>query len=273
VAPNDLVPRSLLWATDIDVLPLSRELSRHDDHLTVRSPSNPDHWWGNMIVFDDAPRAGDGERWERLFADEISAPHRAFAWDRTDDAIGAAETELVARGYELERCVGLVGTPAQVREHPRANREVAVRALRLDGDEDLWEQVIKLQVADREPDEDQSTQLAYQRRRQADLRELFAAGRGGWYVALDGDEVVSYCGIVVCGGRGRYQTVGTAEAHRGRGICSRLVVEAAQHAARVHGARRLVIAADPDYHALGIYESLGFRRAEAAVGALRKPRH
>lgn len=264
-------PRSLVWATDIDVLPLGREVVRRDRHLTIRSPSNPDHWWGNMLIFDDPPCTGDGERWERVFAEEIAAPHRTFAWDRTDGELGEAQAELVARGYVLERSVGLIAEPAQIRSHPRANREVTVRELRLDGDEELWEQVVELHVEGREPDEDEDEQRLYERRRQIDLRELFAAGRGGWYVALAEGEVVGSLGVVVTGGRGRYQHVSTAEAHRGRGICSRLVAEAAQHAARVHGARRLVIAADPGYHALAIYESLGFERAEEVVGALLKP--
>jgi hypothetical protein len=32
-----------------------------------------------------------------------------------------------------------------------------------------------------------------------------------------------------------------------------------------------VIAADADYHALGIYESLGFRRVEQVAGVCRWP--
>src|SRR5438105_2519423 len=66
-------------------------------------------------------------------------------------------------------------------------------------------------------------------RAQKELRELFRAGRGAWYVALDesGREVQGSCGVVVTAGRGRYQAVDTAEAHRRRGICSRLVVQAA----------------------------------------------
>lgn len=63
----------------------------------------------------------------------------------------------------------------------------------------------------------------------------------------------------------------TAEAHRGRGICSRLVVAAAHHAAQHYAAGRLVIAADPDYHALGLYESLGFTRTEEVAGVYRPP--
>jgi ribosomal protein S18 acetylase RimI-like enzyme len=76
----------------------------------------------------------------------------------------------------------------------------------------------------------------------------------------------------VTGGRGRFQVVDTALAYRRRGICSRLVVEAARRSTDRHGAERFVIAADPDYHALGLYESLGFRRKERVAGVCRWPR-
>ncbi|MGH2914375.1 MAG: GNAT family N-acetyltransferase [Solirubrobacteraceae bacterium] len=270
-----IVPRSLVWATDIDVLPRSRVVERRDGFLVVRSPSNPTHWWGNMLIFDAPPEAGDGERWERLFADEFAgqpaSDRRTFAWDRTDGALGAAPDELAARGYELERTAGLVAAAAEIAPHPRANREVSVRALATDGDEPLWEQVVELHVAGRQPGEDEHEQRIFERRRQTDLRELFAAGRGSWYVALDGDQVVGSCGVVVTGGRGRFQTVVTATAHRRRGICTRLVADAARRAAATYGAQALVIAADLDYHALGIYESLGFTRAEQVTGAVRRP--
>ena len=63
----------------------------------------------------------------------------------------------------------------------------------------------------------------------------------------------------------------TALAYRRRGICSRLVVEAAQHSAAHHQAERFVIVADAGYHALGLYESLGFQREERVAGVCRWP--
>jgi ribosomal protein S18 acetylase RimI-like enzyme len=66
--------------------------------------------------------------------------------------------------------------------------------------------------------------------------------------------------------------VDTALAHRRRGICSRLVVEAAQRARDDYGAKRFVIVADADYHALGLYESLGFQRTEKVHGVCLAPR-
>ena len=278
--PRGLTPHSLVRATEIDVLPLDRVVTRRDGYLAVRSPGNPEHFWGNLLVFDDPPEAGDGERWEALFTrefgDDERIRHMTFAWDRADGATGRARDEFVERGYALEMLVGLVAEAGEVRGHPRESGEVLVRALRHTpgADGTLWEQVVELQVAARDARFAEDMYRRFCVRRLEELRVMFRAGRGAWYVALgaDGVEVQGSCGIVVVGPRGRYQAVDTAQAHRRKGVCSRLVVEAARIAARDHGARRLVICADPDYHALGLYESLGFKPAEHAAGVCRQPR-
>lgn len=271
------VPDSLVWATDIDVLAVDGVVVRRDGYLVIRSPSHPEFYWGNLLLFPDPPVAGDGAHWERRFEAEFGGEpgveHATFAWDRVDGALGAARAEFVARGYELEETVGLAATADGICPHPRANREVVVHTLDPDGDGDLWDQVVELQVASRDRNFEEHAHRDFCRRRLSDRRALFRAGRGAWYVATDPDdrEVLGSCGIVVTGGRGRFQVVDTAAAHRRRGICSRLVVEAADRAARLHGADRFVIAADPGYHALGLYESLGFRRAEKVAGVCRHP--
>lgn len=271
--------RSLVWATDIDVLPPDRVVERREAYVLVRSPSNPTHYWGNLLLFDDPPVAGDRARWEQLFATEFAAeprvPHRTFAWDQVDGRRGVADEEFLRRGYELEEAVGLIASRETIRPHRRENKEVRVRALDpADGAEKaLWEQVIELQLAGRDQRDDEVTYETFSRRRLEDLRTLFRLGRGSWYVAQqpENDEVVATCGIVVTSGRARFQAVETAAAHRRRGICSRLVVEAAHDAARQWGAEQFVIGADPGYHALGLYESLGFHPHERVCGVFRRP--
>jgi ribosomal protein S18 acetylase RimI-like enzyme len=277
VPADDHVPKSLVWATDLDVLPIDRVIARRDRHLVVRSPSNPTHHWGNLLLFDDPPVAGDAARWERLFEAELGSDprvkHQTFAWDRVDGVLGYAQEEFVARGYRLEENVGLVAPPDDVRAHPRENREVVVRALRPDVgvDQRLWDEVIELQVVTREERFEEASYRTFSRARLEDLRALFRTGRGAWYVALDpaAGEVVASCGVVVTGGRARFQAVDTAAAHRRRGICSRLVVEAAHRTAEQYGTQSVVIAADAHYHALGLYESLGFQRQERVCGVSR----
>jgi len=280
-AAKGVVPRALIIATDLDVLPLDRVLERRDGYLVVRSPSNPTHYWGNLLLFDEPPVAGDAPRWEALFAAEFAGDplirHRTFGWDRRDGAIGAAREEFVAHGFDLAESVGLTATPRALRRHARENRDVEVRALNPAAgvEEELWDQVVELQVATREGRHAEDAHRIFSRRRLADLRALFLLGRGAWYVALapaGGEpQVLGSCGLVVTNGRGRYQSVDTAEAHRRRGICSRLLVEAARRGAQEHCARRLVIGADPGYHALAIYESLGFQPTERVSGVWRPP--
>ena len=272
------VPKSLVWATDWDVLPIDHIVEPRDGYLVVRSPGNPAHWWGNLLLFDDAPGPTDGPRWEHLFEREFGenplVEHVTLAWDRLDGALGSARDEFLTRGYELEEVVGLVADPGSLVMHPRANREVAIRALdpQPGADRELWDQAIELQVASRDQDLEPQVYREFLGRRLEDLRVIFRAGRGAWYVAIypGHDEVVAACGVVVTGERGRFQAVDTAATHRRKGISSRLVVEAAGRAAE-HGAKRFVIAAEPDYHALGLYESLGFQRVERVAGVCRRP--
>ena len=77
------VPRTLVWATSVDVLPRDRVVERRGDHLVIRSPRNPTHWWGNLLLFDAPPEPGDGERWDALFEAELPGlEHRLEGGDR-----------------------------------------------------------------------------------------------------------------------------------------------------------------------------------------------
>jgi predicted N-acetyltransferase YhbS len=169
----------------------------------------------------------------------------------------------------------MIAGPDEIRPHPRANPDVEVRALdpRVDGpDEPLWQQVLEIHVAARDAERfSEEEHRVFSEARQAELRAMFRAGAGAWYVALDGDIVAGSLGIVVTSGRARYQAVDTVATHRRRGICSRLLVDAARHAAATYGASSLVIVADPDYHAAAIYESVGFRAVERVCGVCRGP--
>jgi ribosomal protein S18 acetylase RimI-like enzyme len=275
-------PRSLVWATDIDVLPADRVVERRETaegagHLVVRSPGNPEHWWGNFVIFDAPPGPGDGPRWEAVFAAAFpGAGHRALCWDTIDGDEGAAAEEFVSRGYELMCNRGLIAHPEELVPHPRANREVEIRALdpTPGADAALWGAALEIQLEQNAAEPDPIPDYeSFARAHQRDLRELFAAGRGAWYVACDPADgaVVAGCGVVATGPRGRFQAVDTRAGHRRRGICRRLIADAAADASARHGLRDLVIVGDAEYHAVGIYESLGFRVRESTIGIWRRP--
>jgi ribosomal protein S18 acetylase RimI-like enzyme len=268
-----------VWATDIDVLPADRVVERREDYWVVRSPSNPTHYWGTLLLFDAPPGEGDGARLERIWQAEFghlgAVRHRTFSWDRGDGALGQAHEEFVARGYEARTLVGLVATSDHLRSHPRENTDVVVRPLdpRPGADEAAWAQVLSLDVAVRDKRVDEATYRSFLHARTNDLRTLLGNRNGGWYVACTPErgEVVASCGIVVSDGLARYQRVMTAPSYQGRGVASRLVVEAARHVgAHCHPAS-FIIVTDATSHALGLYESLGFERAESVAAVWRSP--
>lgn len=121
---------------------------------------------------------------------------------------------------DFEESVGLVASAAGVQAHPRENREVDVRALdpALGADEELWNAVVELQVASRDAGHAEQDHRVFSRSRLNGLRAHFRAGRGAWYVAIDpaSGDVAASCGVVVTGGRGRFQAVDTARRHRQR---------------------------------------------------------
>lgn len=265
--------RSVGIATDIDVLPSDAQVRREGDAVIVRSPSNPTHFWGNFLLFDAPPEPGDRERWEARFLAAMgglrASSHVAFGWDVVEGELGAAQAELFDVGYQPDLGVALIAEPEELVGHPRANEDVEVRALdpAPGADAELWRQVVELQVATREPGHEEEFHRRFVEARMAGRRQRFVAGDGAWYVALDGGQVVASCGVIVTAGRGRYQAVDTAESHRRRGIASRLVADAGRDAIARFGAERLVILAEADYHALPLYESLGFVPRERLVGA------
>jgi GNAT superfamily N-acetyltransferase len=261
--------RSLLAATDVDVLPDTSLVVDRGEYVVVRTPTNPTYHWGNFLLWRRPPEAGDRARWEAAFLEEFGGEQRgsrhvSLCWDVPGED-GAALEEFVAVGYEADRGVALVAEPDDLVDHPRACVDAQVRALDPDGDEEMWAAVLELQVASREPNHPEEYYRTFVTARMADRRARFRAGDGAWFVALLDGEVAGSCGVVVTQGRARYQAVDTAPAFRRRGVASRLVVEAGRHAVSNSDARQLVIGADAEYHALPLYESLGFTVRERCL--------
>lgn len=272
---TDVEIRSLLAATDVDVLPDGSVVEDRGEYVVIRTPSNPSYFWGNFLHWRRAPRPGDRAVWEAAFDAEFGAGresrHASFSWDVPGDD-GAAQEEFVAVGYRADRAVALVATPDELVDHPRANREVTVRALDPDGDDELWRAVLDLQVDTREEGHSEASYRRFVTARMADRLARFRAGDGAWFVAqLEDGTVAASCGVVVTHGRARFQAVDTAEPYRRRGIASRLVTEAGRVAVARFGADQLVIGADAEYHAMPLYESLGFTIRERCLAVVWWP--
>jgi ribosomal protein S18 acetylase RimI-like enzyme len=254
--------RSLGYRTDLAILVLEgSQVTDRGDYLVIRTPRNPDYWWGNFLLLRDLG-PGSGRGWMARFAAEFPhARHMALGLDETD-ASAADPGELA--GMAMDR--NAVLTAASVHAPPHPNTEAVVRILEGDAD---WRQSLKLAAAVY-PDEP-GGDTGFLAAQLAAKRALTEAGHGAWLGAfLDGTLVAQLGLITVEPGLARYQNVETHPAARRRGLAGTLVWQAGA-TALAGGTRTLVMVAEPEDAAIRVYRSVGFTVTESQVSFARRP--
>jgi GNAT superfamily N-acetyltransferase len=273
---------SLGYLTDVALRVLEgAEVTDRGDYLVVRSPVNPDFWWGNFMLLAAWPGPGSGDSWLARFdaefplarhltlgvdsADQNSADRDSADRDSADrdsadrDSAGEAgrtvPAEFPAAGLE-SRC-DTVLTCATVQPPPHPNTEAEIRRLVSDTD---WRQSADLGIRCFGDDGSQE----YQERRAAARRRLIQEGRAAWFGAFLGGRLLAQLGLVDAGGGyARYQHVETDPAARRQGLAGTLVWHAGRYGREVLGTGTLVIVADPADVAIRVYRACGFADRES----------
>jgi ribosomal protein S18 acetylase RimI-like enzyme len=255
---------SLGYRTDLIFPRFDGQILDRGNYLVILTPSNPVFYWGNFLLFPDPPGKGDLEKWKDIFAREIGTwpqvEHLAFGWDSLQGELGLVQPFLEA-GFNLSQNVVL--TARQISFPPRYAQEVLVRPLSEDWE---WEQALQNQMACRDPEHSLEGYLVFKRAQMQRYHRMSQAGRGAWFSAFLGKQLVADLGVFREGRTGRFQAVGTHPDYRRRGICSRLVYQASRYALEQMQLETLVMVADENYFAAGIYESIGFEPIEHQVG-------
>lgn len=254
---------SLGYRTDLALLSVGGSVVEdRGDHLVVRSPHNPTHWWGNFLLLDRPPAAQDAPRWlERFVAAFPDARHVAIGVDGTAGQVSDL-APWSASGLAVE--AQAVTTATSVRP-PRRRSDAVCRALKSDGD---WTQSVELRGRCHDGAEEPAAFRVYATAQARTRREMVEAGHGGWFGAFDGDRLICQMGLFAAGpGLARFQSVETDPDHRRRGLAGTLVHHVSRHGFGTLGAHTLVMVADPAYHALELYRSLGFAVTETQLQA------
>lgn len=271
---------SLGWRTDLMFARFDGQVLDRGNHLLVLTPVNPAYWWGNFLLFQHAPGPGDFERWMALFDEQIAARqpasrHRAFGVDVPQRPV--LPPEFAAAGFRLDEATVLTLTSDQLQVPRRAwPGDVAFRVLDLARD---GAAVVDQQVAAADARLEPAGYRAFAQRQMQRYCAMQRAGLGHWLglVAAAGDrpQLAASCGLFRDprgGGLARFQFVATHPAWRRRGLCTALVDAACRHGFEAMGLQTLAMLADPAEVAIGIYESLGFRRGASAWQIERAPR-
>ena len=70
------------------------EVTDRGGYLVIRSPGNPDYWWGNYLLLAEVPEPGTGGAWLARFAAEFPAARH----------VAVVETKTVTLPKAEEQC-------------------------------------------------------------------------------------------------------------------------------------------------------------------------
>jgi GNAT superfamily N-acetyltransferase len=261
-------PTSLGFQTDIALLRLGgSRVEDRGDHLVVRSPHNPAHWWGNFLLLAELPAPELSQLWLDRFAAEFpTARHVALGFD-TRAGSPAELGWFTSHGLDAEAAAVMSAT--EVQEPPNLSREAVCRQLQSDED---WTQSVKLQVRCHDRPGEPAGHLAFAAARAHTNRQIVASGHGAWFGAFLNSRLVAQMGLLPSGrGRARFQSVETDPDYRRRGLARSLLHHVSRYGFGTLGARTLVIVADPDSFAIDLYRSVGFETMETQLQVERPP--
>lgn len=270
--------KSLGWKTDLMLARWSGILTDRGSHWVIQTPNNPGYYWGNFVLQQAAPKNGDLEGWQKQFAAEFpeaefpEVKHLLFGWDAPE--LGQIE-EFIKTGFALDHSSVL--QLGELKPPEAAKLELEIRPLKNDQE---WQQLFELELLLREPQHELEAYKIYMLAKLKNYRSLTELSLGAWFgafikpplepvrkgLALFGNRNTTPTQAQLLGGLGiffssdlaRYQAVGVHPDYRRQGIASHLVWKAAQYA-QSKEAKQIIIHADPDGPAIGLYQKLGFK--------------
>ena len=277
-APAEL---SLGWRTDLNFARFDGEFIGRDDCIVVRTPANPTYWWGNFLLFDHAPQAGDAAEWSRRFEAEIGqhqaeSRHTSFGVDAPEGF--ELPDDFVQLGFTLYASNVLTMRREQLRA-PRSALPPGFRVALLKLPEQCPEAVELQVLCDAGEHLPVEGYRLFRQRQMVRYESMRRQGLGDWFgvfaESASAEQLVADCGLFHAGrggdSLGRFQHVETHPALRRRGLCSVLIHDVCADAFERLKLHTLVIVADPLDVAIGLYESLGFVRGATSWHIERRP--
>lgn len=252
--------RSPAWRTDLALAAVDGDVHVFASHLVVRTPSRPDYFWGNFVLFREAPREPAFAEWMALYREAFPGSHERFvalAW--CGDEQGDVE-HFRRAGFSLERSTVLRAQAGQV-EAPPAASQLALRELKTAAE---WEATMEVHFNPEWPYGD--GQRAFLKGRVDAQRRMAEVGAMTRYGAFEGELLVADVGFFTTddGRLGRFDSVGTHPEFRRRGICRRLIQQVS-HAAFADRTQQIVIVAD-NAAAERVYRAVGYESAGVQWG-------
>jgi len=258
--------KSLGLASDVMVLGDRSHLEEKPDHFVLRSPDEPDFWFGNMII--QRTDQIDPERQIETFQSEFpNAKHITIGWDIPGMKGMERLKDFKSLGFKIDESDVLVLGPALVRHE--APDGITLRRLVTDED---WHKATELQgITGIEVEHNAEGYLSYIKTRMEACRRLTDEGLGAWFGAFAGEELVGDLGIYANSETARFQAVETRASYRRKGVCAALVTTGVEWAQSRYPHTKTIIVADQESAAGRVYRRCGFALHEQTFAVYKGP--
>lgn len=270
---------ALGWRTHLLFPRFDGQIEDRGNHLVVRTPHNPTYWWGNFLLFEHPPKAGEVDDWIAAFdatirMEQPESTHLTFGIAGGGDF--EVPADFAAAGLVKERTTILTLSRGLLDPAvPPLSRDFQIRALELPA---RIGQVVELDAAINAGEHPEPGYSAFREREMQRYTAMQDAGLGHWFGVFArtprGEQLVASCGLFrekrAAGSISRFQDVGTHPEWRQRGLATALVHAVARHGFEVMADETIVIGADPDDRAIRIYETVGFE-PEGDIYSLVRP--
>ena len=147
--------------------------------------------------------------------------------------------------------------------NPKNNEKIEVRVIDLN---EYLSRCVEIQVASATKEMSKKTWQEFYTKSMKKYLSLIEKGHGKWFGAFINDVLVGSLGIFKSGDTARFQLVNTHPDFQRQGVCSTLMYESCLYAMGKMNASELVIVAEENYHAVKIYQSVGFKEVQKQPG-------
>lgn len=254
---------SLGYETDFMFNKFDGSVRDEGHYIVATTDSNPNYFWGNLLLYKRPPMKGDLNRWKSDFQKEFqnsSTYHITLAWDSPEGEKGELK-EFVDDGFEFANSVVL--TAKEVNLPPKFNDKIDLKIIESEQD---FNRCIQVQINSANNKLSKESWESFYTASMNQYKNMIKAGKGLWFGAVLEDKIVGSLGIFFDGNVGRFQIVSTDPEYQRQGVCSTLVYKSAKFMFNKKNLNTLVMVADEDYHAAKVYESVGFIPTEKQVG-------
>jgi len=229
-----------------------------DSYVLIKDIDNPTFRMGNRLYLKLDKGIGELEEdFNKEFKENKQVESFVFTFNNSSFKL---TDKFKNSGYEIEQSYVL--KLADYKNPRKINTEIKIKELKSKTD---WDKMILNQNSARTSSYPKKDFINYITPKVQKYRKIINNDKGNWYGAYINNELIADTGIFFNNGIARFQLVATNPKFRRRGVCSSLL----DSIISIIKEKTIIILADPDYHALDLYLSLGFEKVYLETTAIK----